>query len=135
MNYFPKFSKKLKETVRVEHQKGVIKLSVEMFSWLMTKELMKHLDRPGWKHEPIPYLIRRLNEELAELSKAIWEEQPKEVVEKEAAHVGSFAMMIADVYRQKCKPKKEEEKVQCPSCSRWVSIEASGCICELKKGD
>ncbi len=101
MNYFPKFSKKLKETVRVEHQKGVIKLSVELFSWLMTNELMKHLDRPGWKHESVFSLFVRLGEEVAELWEAIETHQPKEVIEKEAADVANFAMMIADVYREK----------------------------------
>ena len=101
MNYFPKFSKKFKEKVRVEHQKGVIKLSVELFSWLMTNELMKHLDRPGWKHESIAYFLNRLGEEVAELCNAIEANAPKNIVEKEAADVGNFAMMIADVYRQK----------------------------------
>lgn len=107
MNYFPKFSKKLKETLRVEHQKGVIKVSVEMFSWLMTNELMKHLDRPGWKHESPEYLLGRLGEELIELADAIRFNDTKERIEKEAAHVGNFAMMIADIYRQKIKPKEK----------------------------
>lgn len=110
MNYFPKFSKKLKETLRVEHQKGVIKLSIEVFSWLMTNELMKHLDRPGWKRETITYLMKRLTEETVELFEAIKSNQPKEAVEKEAAHVGNFAMMIADIYKQKCKPTEVEKK-------------------------
>lgn len=110
MNYFPKFSKKLKETVRVEHQKGVIKLSVELFSWLMTKELMKHLNRPGWKHESVEYLLGRLGEEFIELADAIRINDTKERVEKEAAHVGTFAMMIADVYRQKVSRKTPQYK-------------------------
>lgn len=108
MNYFPKFSPAEKETFRIEHQKGMIKNSVSWFSSLMTNELMKHLSRPGWKHECIAYLEDRLGEEIAELCDAIESNQPKDVVEKEAADVANFAMMIADVYRQKVKPTKEE---------------------------
>ena len=101
MNYFPKFSQKDKEILRVEHQKGMIENSVNWFSHLMKNELLKHLDRPGWKRESIAYLLRRLGEEVAELCEAIETNQPKEVVEKECADVANFPMMIADIYRQK----------------------------------
>lgn len=101
MNYFPKFNKKEKELLRVEHQKGMIENSVNWFSHLMKGELLKHLDRPGWKRESIAYLLKRLGEEVAELCDAIETNQPKEVVEKEAADVANFSMMIADIYRQK----------------------------------
>ena len=30
--------------------------------------------------------------------------------------------------------EKEEEK-QCPSCGRWISIEATGCVCQLKDSE
>lgn len=105
MNYFPKFSKKSQEIMRVEHQKGAIKNSVNWFSHLMIKELMKHLARPGWKRETVGYLLDRLGEEVTELSDAIESNQPKEEVEKEAADVGNIAMMIADIYRQKSRIK------------------------------
>lgn len=105
MNYFPKYSPAEKELLRIEHQKGMIKNFVTWFSYLMTKELMKHLSRPGWKHERVPYLLYRLGEEVDELTYAIETNQSKEAVEKEAADVGNFAGMIADVYRQKGKPK------------------------------
>ncbi len=106
MNYLPKFSKRNQELLRVEHQKGVIKNSVNWYSHLMTNELMKHLDRPGWKHESTEYLLGRLGEELIELAEAIRLNDTKERIEKEAADVGNFAMMLADIYRQKCKPKE-----------------------------
>ena len=96
----------LKELMRKEHQKGMIKNSVGWFSYLMTNELMKHLARPGWKHETIAYLEDRLGEEIAELCDAIESNQPKDVVEKEAADVANFLMMIADIYRQKTAKKK-----------------------------
>ena len=101
MSYFPKFSPAEKELFKNEHQKGLIKNSVEWFSHLMTDVLMKHLTKPGWKHEAIEYLEDRLGEEVEELYSAIESNQPKEAVEKEAADIANFAMMIADVYRQK----------------------------------
>lgn len=116
MNYFPKFNLKEKEMFRVANQKGVIKNSVNWFSHLMTNELMKHLDRPGWKHERVPYLLYRLNEEVDELSYAIEANQPKEVVEKEGADVANFAMMIADIYRQKLKPTEPTRKKKRGGC-------------------
>ena len=107
MSYFPKFSPAEKELLQKEHQKGMIKNSVDWFSHLMTGELMKHLNRPGWKHECIAFLEDKLGEEIAELCDAIESNQPKEAVEKEAADVANFAMMIADVYRQKSGKHKE----------------------------
>lgn len=107
MNYFPKFSENEKETLRIEHQKGMIENSVNWFSHLMKGELLKHLDRPGWKRESIAYLLKRLGEEVAELCEAISSNQPKETVEKEGADVGNFAMMITDVYRQKIVSHKD----------------------------
>ena len=73
---------------------------------------IKHLDRPGWKHESIAYLLNRLGEEVAELCDAIEFNQPREVVIKECADVANFPMMIADVYRQKYKPTEVKEKKQ-----------------------
>lgn len=110
MNYFPKFSKKDKEIMRIEHQKGMIENSVNWFSGQMKDELLEHLDRPGWKRESIDYLFDRLGKELAELCEAIETNQPKERVTKESADVANFAMMIADVYREKSNRTKVENK-------------------------
>lgn len=107
MNYFPKFSKKDKEILRVEHQKGMIENSVNLFSYRMKVELLKRLDKPGWMRESAEYLLGKLGEEFIELADAIRLNDTRERVEKEAAHVGNFAMMITDVYRQKCKPKEK----------------------------
>jgi len=109
MSYFPKFSPADKELLQIEHQKGLIKNSVDWFSYLMTSELKKHLSR-RWKHESIAYLEDRLGEELAELCDAMESNQPKDVVEKECADVANFAMMIADVYRQKANLTKVGKK-------------------------
>lgn len=99
-NYFPKFTKKEKELLRVEHQKGMIENSVNFFSYNMKHELLKHLDRPGWKKETISYLKRRLNEELWEFDRAIFESKSREEVLSEGADVANIVMMIADIYRE-----------------------------------
>jgi len=101
MNYFPKINKKDKELLRLQSQEQIIENSVNWFSDQMKDELLEHLDRPGWKREPVAYFLRRLGEEVAELCDAIEFNQPKEIVTKESADVANFAMMIADVYRQK----------------------------------
>lgn len=106
MEYFPKMTPKIKETLGVEHQKGMIKNSVEWFSREMQGELLKHLDRPGWKRESIEYLMSRLKEELIELEielkksstihdSADYYKREKQVI-KECADIANFAMMIAD---------------------------------------
>ena len=101
MKYFPKLSPKDKEMLRIEFQKGMIENSVNFFSQEMKDQLLKHLDRPGWKHESIAYLLNRLGEEISELCDAIESNQPREIIIKECADVANFPMMIADVYRQK----------------------------------
>jgi len=112
MNYFPKLSQKDKKILRVENQKHIIENSVNWFSDQMKDELLKHLDRPGWKHESIFYLLRRLNEELAELFEAIGSNETREKVTKESADISNFAMMVADVYRQRLKSTEVEEKAK-----------------------
>ena len=106
MNYFPKFNIKEKETLRVEHQKGMIRNSIEWFLREMQEELLKHLDRPGWKREKWEYLLGRLEEETEELKTALasfhtlrgesgeYFKKKKQIV-KECADVANFAMMIA----------------------------------------
>ena len=101
MNYFPKFNQKEREIFRVQHQKGMIENSVNFFSGEMKKELLKHLDRPGWKRESIEYLIHRLYEEMVEFRNAIESSQPREAVIKEGADVANFVMMITEVYKKR----------------------------------
>ena len=63
------------------------------FAGEMEHKLQRHDDRPGWQDEPLSYLVRRLLEEVDELSDAILLD---EGVVGEAADVGNLAMMIAD---------------------------------------
>lgn len=106
MEYFPKMTPKIKETLRVEHQKGMIRNSIEWFSREMQGELLKHLDRPGWRREKWEYLLGRLEEEVEELKVALASfhtfqgdsgehfKKKKQIV-KECADVSNFSMMIA----------------------------------------
>ncbi len=87
--------------IETKQQRGTIENSVNFFSREMKSQLLKHLDRPGWKHESIAYFLNRLGEEVAELCNAIESNQPREIVIKESADVANFTMMIADVYRQR----------------------------------
>ncbi len=88
-----------KEIAHQEYQKVTISRTLDWFSNnVMKTELEKHLDRPGWKNESIPWLFGRLLEEVAELAGELFNKPKisKEKVIKESAHVSNFAMMIAN---------------------------------------
>jgi len=111
---FEKLTEKERETLRREHQKGMIDNALSFFPEQMKEEMLKHLDRPGWKREPWEYLFERLLEEAKELKNALEsfhdykfslvhlegnEEEYfklKKKIVKECADVANFAMMIAD---------------------------------------
>ena len=67
------------------------------FAYLMERELRKHDDRPGWKDCRPDWLMGRLMEEVDELDTAIVGRFGPWSVASEAADVGNFAMMVADV--------------------------------------
>lgn len=68
------------------------------FAIAMEEKLLLHDDRGGWRNEEIEWLLRRAREELVELEGAIKQGRPAFDVLDEAADVGNFAMMVADVY-------------------------------------
>lgn len=99
-NYFPKFNSREKALFRTEHQRGLIKNSVEWFAHNIEKNMMEHLDRE-WKRESVANILRRLREELEEFYQAIAEFRSRDKVLGEAADAASCLMMIADIYREK----------------------------------
>jgi len=101
--------KKYTEIARQTYQKEMIERTVNWFAEQMKSALNKHLDRPGWKKEGVFWLLGRLNEEIAELFKAIEFKETKVKVIKECADVANFAMMIADVYESGHVEEKERD--------------------------
>ena len=89
-----------RELIRVENQKGIIENSVNQFAHQMKRELLKHLDRPGWKREKVEYLLARLTIELNELATAIMNNLERDEIKAECADVANFAMMISDIYKE-----------------------------------
>lgn len=100
MNYFPKFNKREKALMKTEHQRGLIKNSVEWFAHNIKKNMMEHLDRE-WKRESVANLMSKLQGELEEFYDAIAGFRSRDEVLGEAADVASCLMMIADVYKEK----------------------------------
>ncbi len=77
---------------------------VQRFAVAMEEKLRKHDDRMGWSDCPPGHLLRRLRNETNELAAAVqsvtrstYPERHAADVRSEAADVGNFAMMIADV--------------------------------------
>lgn len=56
-------------------------------------------DREGWLKAELPAMIEYLWEETEELKLVLATESFPEIVEREAADIANFAMMIADIYR------------------------------------
>ena len=67
------------------------------FAMDMERELLENDHKSGWSGMPLGYLLRRVRQEVEELSKAIAE---KKNVVGEAADVANFCMMIADNWRE-----------------------------------
>jgi len=63
----------------------------------MEAQLRANDHKGGWAYMTFSYLLRRLREEVDELEQAVKYAAPNyEIVVKEAADVGNFAMFIAD---------------------------------------
>lgn len=58
-------------------------------------------DREGWLKSDPWDLLRRLRDEVIELEIAMEHCSTPEEVEREAADIGNFAMMVADTYRDR----------------------------------
>lgn len=91
--------------------KGRGAAKVAAFALGMQEKLNENGHKPGWKEEPVHYLLGRLNEERKELNAEVGEavrvrdvvlededlRKLERHVREEAFDVGNFAMMIADV--------------------------------------
>lgn len=75
---------------------SAVDLSVEVkaFAVAMEAKLRANDHKGGWKQSPVTYLFSRLEEEVAELKKAVVNGGTL----GEAADVANFAMMIADTH-------------------------------------
>lgn len=78
-----------------------VRPEVAMFALAMEARLRENDHKPGWKHDPAIALLKRLREELAELTAEVVAGStdgmlPGEVL-KEACDVANFSLMIADV--------------------------------------
>ena len=41
--------------------------------------------------------------------------------------------IIGNIYENPELLEEKEEEIQCPACGRWISIKATGCVCELEE--
>lgn len=91
---FPTAAAKAREEAAPRHQ-------VRQFAELMEERLKANDHKGGWKGERLPYLMRRLREEVEELSEALLPDKDwameAEKVGREAADVANFVMMVADI--------------------------------------
>ena len=83
---------------------------VDEFAELMKAKLTANRRKGHWGNETIEYLLRRLNEEMAELFDAIATNRPYSEIGEEAIDVANFAMMIADRYGFKNIEVTDDEK-------------------------
>ena len=77
-----------------------IRESVLFFAAEMDKKLRENDHKGDWLDLPLDYLMNRLYQEVNELFRSIQQGDNKNTI-KEAADVGNFAMMIADIVYRK----------------------------------
>lgn len=86
----------------MSEEKQKVREAIAKFSLIM-EEKLKENDHKGqdyeWRTNSIYSLMNRLVMESGELATAINMGLPPEMVEREAADVANFVMMIADTYR------------------------------------
>ena len=68
----------------------------------MLIKLKKNRGKAHWRNpaDHVTYLLARLTEEVEELDDAVMNEESSESIGAEAADVGNFAAMIADLYEK-----------------------------------
>lgn len=74
-----------------------IDASVQNFGNYMRSKLASNRHKGGWDGLSRKYLLSRLKEEVLELEEAVLAGGSHEEICKEAADVGNFAMMLAEV--------------------------------------
>lgn len=78
-----------------------IRSEVRWFANEMEKQLKLNEHKGGWQNSSYGYLIAKINEEIKELELELEAEILNyQRIIKEAADVGNFAMMIADVTKK-----------------------------------
>lgn len=77
-------------------ERHAVRLEVLRFALLMEATLRANDRKGGWKSCTPSWLLRRLKAEVGELHRASVKRLPQADVEREAADVANFAMMIAD---------------------------------------
>ena len=70
---------------------------VQDFAHAMEIALRRNDHKGGWRECRLTWLVERLYQEADELARAITSGAPHAEIEREAADVANFAMMIADV--------------------------------------
>ena len=76
-----------------------LRKEVHWFAQEMERKLRKNDHKRHWSHCEAQHLSMRLTQEREELRRAVACGDPDEIL-SEAADVGNFAMMIADVARR-----------------------------------
>jgi NTP pyrophosphatase (non-canonical NTP hydrolase) len=76
-------------------------MNVIEFAVIMQEKLDANDHKTHWNDMSLQYLFTRLAQETKELSCANAKKLPPDDVDREAADVANFAMMIADNYREK----------------------------------
>lgn len=75
-----------------------VRPEVARHALLMERKLKDNDHKTHWRNMDLPYLLKRLHQEMEELKEAIVKGKSPRDVEWEAADVGNFAMMIADAW-------------------------------------
>ncbi len=70
------------------------------FHKAMLRKLRRHAVKGLWTTMTLPYLLRRIQMEVAELCAAVAAEVNAEDVEDECADIANLSMMLADNYRR-----------------------------------
>ena len=112
--------------------------SLMQFALDMQNRLSANAHKGGWQNEPDAYLLKRLRQELGELTKELNRRDcsPEKVVH-EATDVANFAMMIADNWRRKQsrKPIMHWENAGGEAMCSGKPVEASGSPAKVREYD
>ena len=93
-------------------------MNVIKFASIMQDKLDENDHKDHWSGRTMQYLFTRLSQEMKELSRANKKKLSPDEVDREAADVANFAMMIADNYRE----GREYEIQKETDCDRGSSI-------------
>lgn len=74
--------------------------AINRFAASMKAKMLENSHKDGWLTMTADALLKRLSEEVLELTQAIHYNVEETAVRREAADVGNFAMMIADNYKK-----------------------------------